>query len=169
MHVKLWSACRQAVSERLRQFRLCVYHDKTVDELHYALVKGEPHPTGQCSCASTSPSSSSTLRLRRHSHAYSVQDALRIVAHHKEGVCLLRRTSRRRDRGDPRADRGRPRERRSARNWDPHCTASARRSLRDLGVGKMPSSPRPKRIRACRIRVEIEEYVSPDDALVRAV
>ena len=25
-------------------FRLCVYHDSTVDEVHYALVKGEPSP-----------------------------------------------------------------------------------------------------------------------------
>src|SRR5215831_19788004 len=25
-------------------FRLCIYHDKTVDEVHYALVRGEPKP-----------------------------------------------------------------------------------------------------------------------------
>jgi 3,4-dihydroxy 2-butanone 4-phosphate synthase/GTP cyclohydrolase II len=42
--------------------------------------------------------------------------------------------------------------------------------LRDLGVGKMRVLARPKRIPSMSgFGLEIEEYVSPDDALVRAV
>src|SRR3954470_11875268 len=34
----------RSVSTPYGPFRLCVYHDKTVDEVHYALVKGTPAP-----------------------------------------------------------------------------------------------------------------------------
>src|SRR5688500_3509715 len=34
----------RTISTPYGPFRLCVYHDKSVDEVHYALVKGEPSP-----------------------------------------------------------------------------------------------------------------------------
>src|SRR5258706_11478791 len=73
-------------------FRLCVYHDKTVDEMHYALVKGVPQPDRPVLVRVHEPFVSLDLfDFDASRHAYSVQDALRIVASHKEGVVVLLR------------------------------------------------------------------------------
>src|SRR5258706_2067647 len=62
--------------------RLCVYHDKTVDEMHYALVKGEPQPDRPVLVRVHEPFVSLALfAFGASRHAYSVQDALRIVPH----------------------------------------------------------------------------------------
>src|SRR5437868_2629879 len=73
-------------------FRLCVYHDKTVDEVHYALVKGEPSPDRPVLVRVHEPFVSLDMfDFDKSRHAYSVQDAMRMVAHHKEGVIVLLR------------------------------------------------------------------------------
>ena len=152
-------------------FRLCVYHDRTVDEVHYALVKGEPAPERPVLVRVHEPFASLDLfDFDTARHAYSVQDAMRIVAHHKEGVIVLLR------RHEPTAEiLGRLREpaakRRAARKWDPRLHGIGAQILRDLGVGKMRVMARPKRIPSMSgFGLEVVEYVSPDDALaVKAV
>jgi 3,4-dihydroxy 2-butanone 4-phosphate synthase/GTP cyclohydrolase II len=68
------------------QFRLCVYHDKTVDQVHYALVKGEPAPDRPTLVRVHEPFVSlDVFDFDQSRHAFSVQDAMRMVAHHKEG------------------------------------------------------------------------------------
>jgi len=152
-------------------FRLCVYHDKTVDEVHYALVKGEPSPERPILVRVHEPFISldmfdfDTVR-----HAYSVQDAMRMVAQHKEGVIVLLR------RHEPAGEildriQGSQRQRPAARPWDPRLHGIGAQILRDLGVGKMRVLARPKRIPSMSgFGLEVVEYVSPEDhAAVKAV
>jgi len=103
-------------------------------------------------------------------HAYSVQDAMRMVAHQKEGVIVLLR------RHEPASEileriQGPQRKRKTARKWDPRLHGIGAQILRDLGVGKMRVLARPKRIPSMSgFGLEVVEYVSPDEqSLVKAV
>jgi 3,4-dihydroxy 2-butanone 4-phosphate synthase/GTP cyclohydrolase II len=152
-------------------FRLCVYHDKTVDEVHYALVKGEPAPDRPVLVRVHEPFISLDLfDFDTSRHAYSVQDAMRMVAHHKEGVIVLLR------RQEPASEileriEDTPARRKQQRKWDPRLHGIGAQILRDLGVGKMRVLARPKRIPSMSgFGLEVVEYVSPDDAkAVKAV
>ena len=160
------------VSTPYGAFRLCVYHDKTVDEVHYALVKGEPSPERPILVRVHEPFISLDLfDFDTARHAYSVQDAMRLVAHHKEGVIVLLR------RHEPACEileriqgvvgqKPRPQ-----RKWDPRLHGIGAQILKDLGVGKMRVLARPKRIPSMSgFGLEVVEYVSPDDIIaVKAV
>jgi len=148
-------------------FRLCVYRDKTVDEVHYALVRGEPSPQRPILVRVHEPFVSLDLfDFDASRHAFSVQDAMRIVAHQKEGVIVLLRrhesTAEILERIEP------PAARRSApaRKWDPRLHGIGAQILKDLGVGKMRVLARPKRIPSMSgFGLEVVEYVSPDDVV----
>ncbi len=152
-------------------FRLCVYHDKTVDEVHYALVKGEPVPDRPTLVRVHEPFVSLDLfDFDSARHAFSVQDAMRMVAHHKEGVVVLLR------RHESTAEllerlEGSTRKGTANRKWDPRLHGIGAQILKDLGVGKMRVLARPKRIPSMSgFGLDIVEYVSPDDAIaVKAV
>jgi 3,4-dihydroxy 2-butanone 4-phosphate synthase/GTP cyclohydrolase II len=153
-------------------FRLCVYHDRTVDEMHYALVRGDPQPDRPVLVRVHEPFVSLDLfDFDANRHAYSVQDALRIVAHHKEGVVVLLRRHESLSETHEILERleGNPLERR-AKKWDPRLHGIGAQILRDLGVGQMRVLARPKRIPSMSgFGLEVVEYVSPDDPLVKAV
>jgi len=146
-------------------FRLCVYHDKSADELHYALVKGEPSPDRPVLVRVHEPFHSiDVFDHDQGRHAYSVQDAMRLVAHHKEGVIVLLRRHEQPlevlERFSPAA-----REARAQRKWDPKLHGVGAQILKDLGVGKMRVLARPKRIPSMGgFGLEVVEYLSPDDA-----
>ena len=152
-------------------FRLCVYHDKTVDEVHYALVKGEPQPDRPVLVRVHEPFVSLDMfDFDTARHAYSVQDAMRMVAHHKEGVIVLLR------RHEPAGEilerlEDSAARRKQQRKWDPRLHGIGAQILRDLGVGRMRVLARPKRIPSMSgFGLEVVEYVSPDDAkAVKAV
>jgi 3,4-dihydroxy 2-butanone 4-phosphate synthase/GTP cyclohydrolase II len=152
-------------------FRLCVYHDKTVDEVHYALVKGEPVPDRPTLVRVHEPFVSLDLfDFDSARHAFSVQDAMRMVAHNKEGVVVLLR------RHESTAEilsrlEGSGRKTAASRKWDPRLHGIGAQILKDLGVGKMRVLARPKRIPSMSgFGLDIVEYVSPDDAIaVKAV
>src|SRR4051812_563078 len=151
-------------------FRLCIYHDKTVDEVHYALVKGEPAPDRPILVRVHEPFVSLDLfDFDVARHAYSVQDAMRMVAHHKEGVIVLLRGAESAGAILERVEGARAK--RAARKWDPRLHGIGAQILRDLGVGKMRVLARPKRIPSMSgFGLEVVEYVSPDDAkAVKAV
>jgi 3,4-dihydroxy 2-butanone 4-phosphate synthase/GTP cyclohydrolase II len=147
-------------------FRLCIYHDKTVDEVHYALVKGEPAPERPTLVRVHEPFVSLDMfDFDQSRHAFSVQDAMRMVAHHKEGVIVLLRRhdsaheilGRLEDAGGRRA---------GARAWDPRLHGIGAQILKDLNVGKMRVLARPKRIPSMSgFGLEVVEYVSPDDVV----
>jgi 3,4-dihydroxy 2-butanone 4-phosphate synthase/GTP cyclohydrolase II len=152
-------------------FRLCVYHDKTVDEVHYALVKGEPSPERPALVRVHEPFVSLDLfDFDSARHAFSVQDAMRMIAHQKEGVIVLLR------RHESTAEilerlEGSARKAAPNRKWDPRLHGIGAQILKDLGVGKMRVLARPKRIPSMSgFGLDIVEYVSPDDAVaVKAV
>ena len=150
-------------------FRLCIYHDRTVDEVHFALVKGEPTPDRPVLVRVHEPFLSLDMFDSDSSrHAYSVQDAMRIVAHHKEGVIvLLRRHEPAGELLERLSSKGSDR---TARKWDPRLHGIGAQILKDLGVGKMRVLARPKRIPSMSgFGLEVVEYVSPDEAMVKAV
>src|SRR5258708_28751375 len=146
-------------------FRLCGYHDRTVDEVHYALVKGEPVPDRPRLVRVHEPFVSLDLfDFDSARHAFSVQDAMRMVAHQKEGVIVLLR------RPEPAAeilDRldESPSRRAASRKWDPRLHGIGAQILKDFGVGKMRVLARPKRMPSMSgFGLEGVEYVSPDGA-----
>jgi 3,4-dihydroxy 2-butanone 4-phosphate synthase/GTP cyclohydrolase II len=156
----------RTVSTPYGAFRLCIYHDKTVDEVHYALVKGQPTPDRPTLVRVHEPFVSLDLfDFDAARHAFSVQDAMRMIAHHKEGVIVLLR------RNEPASEilerlEQSPRGRQAARKWDPRLHGIGAQILRDLGVGKMRVLARPKRIPSMEgFGLEVVEYVSPDDAI----
>jgi 3,4-dihydroxy 2-butanone 4-phosphate synthase / GTP cyclohydrolase II len=161
----------RAVATPYGTFRLCVYHDKTVDEVHYALVKGEPSPERPILVRVHEPFISLDLfDFDVSRHAYSVQDAMRLVAHHKEGVIVLLRHH------EPTAEilgriRGVGQKQRVQRKWDPRLHGIGAQILKDLGVGKMRVLARPKRIPSMSgFGLEVVEYLSPDEVVsVKAV
>jgi 3,4-dihydroxy 2-butanone 4-phosphate synthase/GTP cyclohydrolase II len=98
-------------------------------------------------------------------HAFSVQDAMRLVAREKEGVIVLLRGQEDADGILERLDEG-VRHKRAARPWDPRLHGIGAQILRDLGIGKMRVLARPKRIPSMEgFGLEVVEYVSPEDAV----
>jgi 3,4-dihydroxy 2-butanone 4-phosphate synthase/GTP cyclohydrolase II len=151
-------------------FRLCIYHDKTGDEVHYALVRGDPAPERPILVRVHEPFVSLDLfDFDVARHAYSVQDAMRMIAHAKEGVIVLLRGHESSAEILERLDGSRAR--RGTRNWDPRLHGIGAQILRDLGVGRMRVLARPKRIPSMSgFGLEVVEYVSPDDVVaVKAV
>jgi 3,4-dihydroxy 2-butanone 4-phosphate synthase / GTP cyclohydrolase II len=152
-------------------FRLCVYHDRTVDEVHYALVKGDPSPDRPILVRVHEPFVSLDMfDFDTARHAYSVQDAMRMIAHHKEGVIVLLRRHEPAGEILERIQVGDSRQR-TQRKWDPRLHGIGAQILKDLGVGKMRVLARPKRIPSMSgFGLEVVEYVSPDDVVnVKAV
>lgn len=153
----------KAISTAYGPFRLVVYHDIAADEMHYALVKGTPAPDRPVLVRVHEPFVSlDAFDFDATRHAYSVQDAMRIVAHHKEGVIVLLR------RGEDTAETlerlaGAPRAA-GPRKWDPRLHGIGAQILKDLGVGRMRVLARPKRIPSMAgFGLEVVEYVSPDE------
>jgi 3,4-dihydroxy 2-butanone 4-phosphate synthase/GTP cyclohydrolase II len=146
-------------------FRLCVYHDKTVDEVHYALVRGEPAPDRPVLVRVHEPFVSLDMfDFDAARHAFSVQDAMRIVAREKEGVIVLLRGHEKADAILERLDD--VRAKRAPRKWDPRLHGIGAQILRDLDVGRMRVLARPKRIPSMEgFGLEVVEYVSPEDAV----
>jgi 3,4-dihydroxy 2-butanone 4-phosphate synthase/GTP cyclohydrolase II len=152
-------------------FRLVVYHDSSVDQVHYALVKGDPSADRPVLVRVHEPFVSLDMfDFDVARHAYSVQDAMRMVAHAKEGVIVLLRG--RESTAEILERLEGSRAKRAARNkWDPRTHGIGAQILRDLGVGKMRVLARPKRIPSMSgFGLEIVEYVSPDDVVaVKAI
>jgi 3,4-dihydroxy 2-butanone 4-phosphate synthase/GTP cyclohydrolase II len=142
-----------------------------VDEVHYALVKGDPDPERPILVRVHEPFVSLDMfDFDTARHAYSVQDAMRLIAHHKEGVIVLLR---RRESADEILGRlqGSRDDGKAPRKWDPRLHGIGAQILRDLNVGKMRVLARPKRIPSMSgFGLEVVEYVSPDDVVaVKAV
>jgi 3,4-dihydroxy 2-butanone 4-phosphate synthase/GTP cyclohydrolase II len=147
-------------------FRLCVYHDKTVDEVHYALVRGRPAAERPILVRVHEPFISLDMfDFDASRHAFSVQDALRLVAREKEGVIVLLRGVEAADTILERLGEARS-SKRAPRAWDPRLHGIGAQILRDLGVGRMRVLARPKRIPSMEgFGLEVVEYVSPEDAV----
>jgi 3,4-dihydroxy 2-butanone 4-phosphate synthase/GTP cyclohydrolase II len=144
-------------------FRLTLYHDTTVGEVHMALSRGEISRDKPTLVRVHAPFSSLDLfDFDAGSQAYSVNESLRIIAQTGAGVIVLLRREQSaeallaRFHSQPQAI--------SSKRWDPRVYGTAAQILRDLEVGKMRVLAWPKRIPSMAgFGLEVVEYLSPDE------
>ncbi|MBL8517988.1 MAG: 3,4-dihydroxy-2-butanone-4-phosphate synthase [Betaproteobacteria bacterium] len=144
-------------------FRLIAFHDKISDEVHLALARGEIKPDVPALVRVHEPFSSLDLfDFDNGRHAYSVAEAMRIIAAEGSGVIVLMR------RHETAADvlsRLAPQDERErrAQKWDPRTHGIGAQILRELNVRKMRVLAWPKRIPSMAgFDLEAVEYLPPD-------
>ena len=158
--VKLVS--EKIISTPYGPFKLHAFHDQTVDEVHLALTRGEIRPDVPVLTRVHEPFTSLDLfDFDDGQHAYSVAEAMRIIATEGCGVIvLLRRHENSNDllaRFAPDAEHGK-------RNlkWDPRMHGIGAQILRCLNVRKMRVLAWPKKIPSMAgFELEVMEYVPP--------
>jgi 3,4-dihydroxy 2-butanone 4-phosphate synthase / GTP cyclohydrolase II len=153
----------KTVSTPYGQFKLIAFHDKISDEVHLALTRGEIRPDVPMLVRVHEPFSSLDLfEFDNGRHAYSVAEAMRLIATEGAGVIVLMR--RHESAGDVLARLASPedRERRSLK-WDPRTHGIGAQILRALNVRKMRVLARPKRIPSMAgFDLEAIEYLPPE-------
>lgn len=150
-------------------FQLHAFHDKTVDEVHLALTRGDVRPDVPVLTRVHEPFTSLDLfDFDDGHHAYSVAAAMRMIATAGAGVIvLLRRTESaedilRRVAPTPPQSGG---TMSAPPKWDPRLHGIGAQILRALNVRKMRVMARPKKMPSMvGFDLEVVEYVSPDAA-----
>jgi 3,4-dihydroxy 2-butanone 4-phosphate synthase/GTP cyclohydrolase II len=148
-------------------FNMVAYRETGSDsgEVHMALCRGEIDPARATLVRVHEPFSSlDWFDFDQKRHAYSVNDALRIIAQAGEGVVvLLRRAESAADLMERFTPEAAPRK---VKRWDPRLIGTGAQILKDLNVGKMRVLAWPKKIPSMAgFNLEIVEYVTPDDTL----
>lgn len=150
-------------------FQLHAFHDKTVDEVHLALTRGDVRPDVPVLTRVHEPFTSLDLfDFDDGHHAYSVAAAMRMIATAGSGVIvLLRRTESAEDilrRVAPTTPQSGGTMSAPLR-WDPRLHGIGAQILRALNVRKMRVMARPKKMPSMEgFDLEVVEYVSPDAA-----
>ena len=143
-------------------FRLHAFHDKTANEVHLALTRGEIDPAAPVLTRVHEPFTSLDLfEFDEGQHAYSVAEAMRIIATEGAGVIVLLRRHETAemimDRFLGEADKGK----RPAK-WDPRMHGIGAQILRQLNVRKMRVLAWPKKIPSMAgFELEVVDYVPP--------
>ena len=143
-------------------FRLHAFHDKTANEVHLALTRGEIDPAVPVLTRVHEPFTSLDLfEFDESQHAYSVAEAMRIIATEGAGVIVLLRRHETAemimDRFLGEADKGK----RPAK-WDPRMHGIGAQILRQLNVRKMRVLAWPKKIPSMAgFELEVVDYVPP--------
>jgi 3,4-dihydroxy 2-butanone 4-phosphate synthase/GTP cyclohydrolase II len=175
-HRSTTEALVELVSERViatpyGSFRLHVFRDTTADEVHLALTRGEIRPDVPVLTRVHEPFSSLDLfEFDSGRHAYTVAEAMRVVATEGAGVIVLLRG--REDlvslmeRFAP-ADAAAP----PKRKWDPRTHGVGAQILRLLNVRKMRVLAWPMKIPSMAgFDLEVVEFVPPSsERRLRAV
>jgi len=143
-------------------FRLHAFHDKTGGEIHLALTRGEIRPEVPVLTRVHEPFTSLDLfDFEPGQHAYSVGEAMRIIATEGTGVMVLLRRQESADAVLERltGDGGKPR---LAAKWDPRMHGIGAQILRKLNVRKMRVLAWPKKIPSMAgFDLEVVDYVPP--------
>jgi 3,4-dihydroxy 2-butanone 4-phosphate synthase/GTP cyclohydrolase II len=143
-------------------FKLHVFHDKIADEVHLALTRGEISPDVPVLTRVHEPFNSLDLfEFESGRHAYSVAEAMRIVATEGAGVIVLLRGQEDAasliERFAPPADASTRK-----RKWDPRMHGIGAQILRHLNVRKMRVLAWPKKIPSMAgFDLEVAEFVPP--------
>jgi 3,4-dihydroxy 2-butanone 4-phosphate synthase/GTP cyclohydrolase II len=154
----------KSISTPYGPFRLHAFHDKTVDEVHLALTRGDIRPDVPVLTRVHEPFTSLDLfDFDTGRHAYSVTDAMRLIATEGTGVIVLLR-------GPESAESMRARfaapddvSKRPAK-WDPRMYGIGAQILHKLHVGKMRVLAWPKKIPSMSgFDLEVVEYVPPSN------
>jgi len=151
-------------------FELYAFQDKTANEVHLALTRGEIRPEVPTLTRVHEPFTSLDLfEFESGRHAYSVAEAMRIIATEGTGVLVLLRgaedTASLIERFKP-VDPLKPvNESHAARRpakWDPRMHGIGAQILRKLNVRKMRVLSWPKKIPSMAgFELEVVEYVPP--------
>ena len=143
-------------------FKLHAFHDKTVNEVHLALTRGEIRPDVPVLTRVHEPFTSLDLfDFDQGQHAYSVAEAMRIIATEGSGVIVLLRRHETADTIIERfmADADKPKR---AAKWDPRMYGIGAQILRQLNVRKMRVLAWPKKIPSMAgFELEVVDYVPP--------
>lgn len=154
----------KAISTPYGPFKLHAFHDKTVDEVHLALTRGEIRPDVPVLVRVHEPFTSLDLfDFDSGRHAYSVADAMRIIATEGVGVIVLLRGQ---EHAEAVLARFAPAEENAKRvaKWDPRMHGIGAQILHKLNVRKMRVLAWPKIIPAMAgFDLEVVEYVPPSN------
>jgi 3,4-dihydroxy 2-butanone 4-phosphate synthase / GTP cyclohydrolase II len=148
-------------------FKLHLFRDKTADEVHMALTRGEISADVPVLTRVHEPfTGADFFEYESGRHAYSVGEAMRIIATEGRGVIVLLR---REEDSQALLDRftlsvAEAKARKSAK-WDPRMHGIGAQILRSLNVRKMRVLSWPKNITTMSgFDLEVVEYVTPDVA-----
>ena len=143
-------------------FKLHAFYDKTVNEVHLALTRGEIRPDVPVLTRVHEPFTSLDLfDFDSGRHAYSVADAMRIIATEGTGVIVLLRGSDNADSLLARFAEPTGKQKRTAK-WDPRMYGIGAQILHKLNVCKMRVLAWPKKIPSMAgFDLEVVEYVPP--------
>jgi 3,4-dihydroxy 2-butanone 4-phosphate synthase/GTP cyclohydrolase II len=143
-------------------FTLHAYFDKTANETHLALVRGDIHPEVETLVRVHEPLSvMDLLDTASGRHSYGVSDAMRLIAEKGSGVIVLLHQP------ESGADllaqvMGQERGRRTAVKWDPRIYGIGAQILRDLNVGKMRLLARPAKMPSMAgFNLEVTGFIEP--------
>lgn len=143
-------------------FRLHVFHDKIANEVHLALARGEIRADKPVLTRVHEPFSSLDLfEFDSGRHAYTVAEAMRLVATEGTGVIVLLRRD---ETAGGLLDRFAPATTRGGRSakWDPRMHGIGAQILHKLNVRKMRVLATPKKIPSMAgFDLEVVEYVPP--------
>lgn len=143
-------------------FRLVVYRDKVARATHLALTRGEIRPDAETLVRVHEPVSlMDTLECAAVGHAYSVPQALGLIAEAGSGVVVLLH---RPESADELALRALPAHTAPpARKFDLRNYGIGAQILRDLGVGRMRLLARPRKMPAMDgFGLEVTGYFEPE-------
>ena len=154
----------KTVSTPYGAFKLHAFHDKTVNEVHLALTRGDIRPDVPVLTRVHEPFTSLDMfDFDSGRHAYSVADAMRIIATEGTGVIVLLRRHEDAESLLGRfaaADDKPPR----APKWDPRMHGIGAQILHKLNVRKMRVLAWPKKIPSMAgFDLEVVEYVLPSN------
>ena len=166
-HRSMTETIVELVSERIistpyGNFKLHAFHDKAADEVHLALTRGEIKPDVPVLTRVHEPFTSLDLfEFDEGRHAYSVAEAMRIIATEGTGVIVLLR---RKEDATSIIERFKPAAEAAPRKnkWDPRMHGIGAQILRGLNVRKMRVLAWPKKIPSMAgFDLEVVEYVPP--------
>ena len=156
---------KRTISSPYGAFELHAFQDKTANEVHLALTRGELRPDVPTLTRVHQPFTSLDLfEFESGRHAYSVAEAMRIIATEGTGVIVLLRGKEDAasvlERFMTQADAPKPAAR--AGKWDPRMHGIGAQILRKLNVRKMRVLSWPKKIPSMAgFDLEVIDYVPP--------
>ena len=142
-------------------FRLCAFEDTTSGEVHLAMVHGEIRPDVETLARVHEPVSVlDFLDPAAGRHSFTVDDALRRIAAHGNGVLVLLY---RPQSGQDLLDQLGTTVPRPAQKWDPRLFGIGAQILRELHVGKMKLMASPRKIPSMAgFGLTLSGHVTPD-------
>ena len=152
----------KTISTPYGPFKLHAFYDKTVNEVHLALTRGEIRPEVPVLTRVHEPFTSLDLfDFDSGRHAYSVTDAMRLVATEGSGVIVLLRAHENAESLLARFSASADKPKRAAK-WDPRMYGIGAQILHKLNVRKMRVLAWPKNIPSMAgFDLEVVEYVPP--------